>query len=150
MPASYSYDIAQVYTPYRALRPSGQHPNPSHWNKVRQQAFERDGFQCRNCPAKLNDVCNVFGKIRLEAHHRHYENWGREQLNDLTTLCSVCHQKHTDGRMAERHKGRDLILTKSAPTIAESCPKAVERKYELPIVRSVFVESTPTSNNFSH
>lgn len=148
MSRSYSYDISMVYTPYRGLRPNGPHPKPTHWQKVREQVFERDGYQCRNCPAKLGDVCDVVGKIRLEVHHRHYDNWGHESPDDLTTLCHVCHQKHTDARMAERHKGRNLFLTESAPTVVEAFPKAVKQTYSLPVVRPVFVESTPTSNNF--
>lgn len=71
------------------MRPPRQHPNPDHWNALRVVALERDGHSCRCCP---NDSASG---IPLEIHHRHYETWGWERLEDVITLCVLCHDAIT-------------------------------------------------------
>ena len=51
------------------------------WRQLRELALQRDQYCCRLCT----------NTEQLEVHHRHYENFGREDLNDLTTLCRTCH-----------------------------------------------------------
>lgn len=70
-------------------RPSHPHPNPDYWNALRVAALERDGHACRCCP---NDTASG---VPLEIHHRHYENWGHELLEDVVTLCVLCHDAIT-------------------------------------------------------
>lgn len=69
----------------KALRPSANHPNPSHWESLRAQKLEEQGGGCACCP---NDIHSGY---RLELHHRHYENWGKEKPEDVVILCSLCH-----------------------------------------------------------
>ena len=52
-----------------------------HWLATRAAALERAGNRCQ--------VCN--SAVRLEVHHRTYENLGRELPADLTVLCRACH-----------------------------------------------------------
>jgi hypothetical protein len=54
------------------------------WQELRQQALERDGHRCR--------VCN--SAKRLDVHHRTYERFGHEDLDDLTVLCRGCHERY--------------------------------------------------------
>ena len=54
------------------------------WSTKKAQVFERDKYRCT--------LCNV-GAILL-VHHRTYDNIGREPLEDLTTLCTPCHEKY--------------------------------------------------------
>jgi len=70
-------------------RPSHPHPNPGHWDEVRAAALERDGHSCRCCP---NDAASG---VSLEIHHRHYNTWGRETVDDVVTLCVLCHDAIT-------------------------------------------------------
>ncbi len=52
------------------------------WPELRKQAIYRDGGRCRLCNSSDN----------LEVHHRRYPKvWGEETVDDLTTLCSDCH-----------------------------------------------------------
>lgn len=56
------------------------------WETRRQRVFERDGHRCR--------ICN--SPEGLQAHHRTYQRFGREEMDDLTTLCESCHQTFHD------------------------------------------------------
>lgn len=51
------------------------------WQTLRFTVFERDGYMCQSCGSKHN----------LNCHHISYENLGNESLEQLTTLCQVCH-----------------------------------------------------------
>lgn len=57
-----------------------------YWKEVSQMVRERDGHRCRICNASK----------RIEVHHRTYQHHGSEHfhLDDLTTLCHVCHNRH--------------------------------------------------------
>lgn len=51
------------------------------WEKLRQQALERDGRRCRRCGKRPR---------KLDVHH--IVPWGVAQSHDkLVTLCSSCH-----------------------------------------------------------
>ena len=87
----------------RVIRPPSAHPNPVHWDKIRQEALARDGNACRCCPATAQDG------YRLEVHHRHYDNWGHEKLEDVVCVCVACHDAITD-RMRELRPLPDIEL----------------------------------------
>lgn len=116
------YDVSRVYPPYRSFRPAGPHPRPEHWAAVRAVVLARDGHQCRMCPAKAGDVFDGWGPIRLEVHHRHYRNWGRELPDDLTTLCQRCHRGHTDHCMRERDQARTITPLPSLAAETDRLP----------------------------
>tara|TARA_R110002020_G_scaffold76427_1_gene193701 strand:+ start:357 stop:737 length:381 start_codon:yes stop_codon:yes gene_type:complete len=66
-------------------RPDKNHPDEEHWQVVRKAALARDGRKCRICGSSK----------ALNVHHIHYENWGKEKLQDLTTLCREHHKMIT-------------------------------------------------------
>jgi len=70
----------------RALRPTGNHPHPAHWETLKAVKLAEQGNACACCP---NDIHSGY---QLELHHRHYENWGNEQPKDVVILCSLCHE----------------------------------------------------------
>lgn len=55
------------------------------WQQKRQERLQKDGFRCRNCGAVVG----------LEVHHKNYDNFGAESIEDLATLCKECHDKKT-------------------------------------------------------
>lgn len=60
-----------------------KHPK---WQKTRLRVFERDNFCCTLC--KSNEVT-------LHVHHLKYDKSGNPwdtDMNDLITVCSVCHE----------------------------------------------------------
>ena len=60
--------------------------NSNAWktSPARMGELEAAGNRCRICNRSADEV-------RLEVHHRTYENFGREVQADLTALCSDCH-----------------------------------------------------------
>lgn len=63
-------------------RPATSHPNLSHWKEVSLQSYMRDGGRCRLCNSTAD----------LHQHHRTYERFGYERLEDITTVCTKCHK----------------------------------------------------------
>ena len=56
------------------------------WRETRAKALRRAKHRCQLCGAKRD----------LAAHHRHYENIGREKPGDLIVLCRPCHSRFHD------------------------------------------------------
>jgi hypothetical protein len=54
-----------------------------YWKRIRQEVLVRDKFACKQCGSKID----------LQVDHIRYGEWGNERLEDLHTLCKVCHQK---------------------------------------------------------
>lgn len=52
------------------------------WAQKRDETLERDEHRCRACNTGEN----------LHVHHRTYARRGNEEIGDLTTLCSSCHE----------------------------------------------------------
>jgi 5-methylcytosine-specific restriction endonuclease McrA len=55
------------------------------WSKMRARRLEQDKNKCVRCGSELN----------LHVDHIWYRGFGKEWLEDLQTLCSVCHAKKT-------------------------------------------------------
>jgi len=55
----------------------------SAWYNLSTQVKERDHYRCRMIFCRSTK--------RLEVHHKTYERIGREDLDDLVTLCHRCH-----------------------------------------------------------
>jgi len=92
----------------------GAHINSPAWRTgARLAELEASGFRCR--------ICNrPAGEVRLEVHHRTYENFGCELIGDLTTLCSDCHVVNTD--MLRRRRYIDFVPVSADVTGAERAP----------------------------
>jgi len=56
-----------------------------YWRRIRLEVLRRDKFACVQCQSKKD----------LHVDHIRYGEWGNEKLEDLQTLCRVCHQKKT-------------------------------------------------------
>lgn len=54
----------------------------SYWQNVRHRLFEIANYCCQRC-----GMCGP-----LEAHHRHYDTLGFEEIADLEALCRKCHK----------------------------------------------------------
>lgn len=65
--------------------PYKEYLQTDHWKEVSTKARYRAGYRCQLCNA---------GNKSLQAHHRTYENRGRELPGDLIVLCRPCHERH--------------------------------------------------------
>lgn len=54
----------------------------AHWKQLRLKILLRDNYKCRLCG----------NSSKLEVHHLTYNNKGKENLDDLITVCSKCHR----------------------------------------------------------
>ncbi len=65
---------------------------------VRRHAMQRDGYACRNC-GWSHGLWNSSDPRFLELHHKkHHADGGSNELENLVTLCNVCHdQLHKRG-----------------------------------------------------
>lgn len=70
------------------------------WKWKRQMILD----QFRTC-----QICN--SAVNLEVHHRTYERLGNEQLEDLTLLCSKCHELFHSKKKIDNdfQKDKDLV-----------------------------------------
>lgn len=76
------------------------------WPELARRARERDGNRCRTCNSR----------DRLEVHHRSYTTMNTpEELDDLTTLCRVCHQVVT-----ALHRNPDAVVRVSLRVLDET------------------------------
>lgn len=62
-----------------------QYLKSEHWDLLRNQAFERDGWRCQKCNSKHN----------LQGHHKRYrKDLYKCTVDDIETLCFGCHRHH--------------------------------------------------------
>lgn len=60
------------------------HLKSAKWKKIKAKLFRLRGRKCERC-----------GSVeRIEVHHKHYNNLGRERMRDLEILCRPCHAAH--------------------------------------------------------
>ena len=78
------------------------------WKLKRIACFTRDNWTCQDCGWRDKDACFISELIsprRLEADHVSYARFGRENLDDLRTLCTDCHmKKHAMSALPPRFK----------------------------------------------
>ncbi len=65
-------------------KPYAERRQTKEWAILKKQVHRRDGYRCRLCGRD---------DAELHVHHCTYENYARERLEDLITLCAVCHHK---------------------------------------------------------
>ena len=55
----------------------------AYWQNIRHRLFAAVNYRCQRCGEQKS----------LQAHHRHYDTLGFEELGDLEALCDSCHQR---------------------------------------------------------
>lgn len=84
-------------------------------NPARLAELKAAGFRCRLCDA-ANDMA------QLEVHHRTYERFCHERVEDLTTLCRECHYVVTDMLRRRRYAARHPKTADVIPAIENASP----------------------------
>ncbi len=70
------------------------------WKWIRELTYQMVGFICQRCGSLGRQVG---GNKILHAHHKTYNNFGSENLEDLECVCSQCHKRiHKTGGFDER------------------------------------------------
>ena len=60
--------------------------NSRQWRNIREEAIKRANYCCESCGISK-------WSVKLEVHHKTYERFKRERLDDLKVLCPSCHQQ---------------------------------------------------------
>lgn len=60
-----------------------QYLKSHEWKEIRDKRKKLDGKKCSICGSKS----------KLHVHHKTYDNIGREDMDDLITVCYECHRK---------------------------------------------------------
>lgn len=80
------------------------------WQRRRQQRLDLDGHRCQGCGITAAQLLQL-GWPSLQVHHKNagppnytYPSFGNEQMSDLLTLCSECHDGITNSVRNQRFK----------------------------------------------
>lgn len=71
------------------------------WRRRREQRLKLDGYACQQCGTTSK-------QYRLEVHHLTYKRLGHERMEDLQTLCVLCHPIATSEQRRKRYAKRVL------------------------------------------
>ena len=82
----------------------------NHWRKKRQERLNLDDHTCQCCGINSQQLSDL-GWKPLEVHHKNagppdykYPSVGNEQMSDLLTLCSLCHDGITNSVRKQRYR----------------------------------------------
>jgi 5-methylcytosine-specific restriction endonuclease McrA len=95
-------------------RPGRNHPDPEYWYALRDlKILDQD-----NCCG----VCWRSGEhYKMELHHRHYDTWGEEGMEDVILLCISCHDAVTSVIRSRRMAKGDQTIKKTP--VRKAVPK---------------------------
>ena len=96
------------------------------WAAKRKEALEHHGRYCRGCGTQRH----------LQVHHRTYEQLGREPIDDLVVLCTVCHQGvHALTRTGRTLEEATAAVIDSRPVERVPLPQEPDEWYPKPSKR---------------
>ncbi len=117
-------------TPYK------KYLNSSHWKQFRINALAYYGTCCTVCSNRTR---------KLHVHHLNYDSLGNESFDDVTILCSKCHQDEHDLHLILfRTQSR---FTKSFHDKTPNFPKDSFYRYWYFLVRQLEYQSNQLINN---
>jgi hypothetical protein len=112
------------------------------WQRKRQQRLDHDQHTCQGCGITAAQLAEL-GWPSLQVHHKNagppdyrYPSFGNEQLTDLLTLCSICHDGITNSVRQQRFKldPRKQVASVSVAAPSLSVPlsntQRVQPKYD--------------------
>ena len=118
------------------MRPGRDHPNPNYWTALKDTRREAqrgsDGRIYCGCCWRTEDA------HPFDLHHRHYDSFGNEALEDVILLCRSCHAAITSRIREER-----FALGDRSFGVAE---EVVSAPVFRPVAVTVKVEVTEASN----
>jgi len=97
----------------------------SSWQRKRQHRLDHDQHTCQCCGITAAQLAELEWSS-LQVHHKNagppdyrYPSFGNEQLTDLLTLCSICHDGITN---SVRHQRFKLDPRKQVQTVNVAAP----------------------------
>jgi hypothetical protein len=108
------FDIAQIRAKERGETLSGtdyQHGPQFELANLREAVFVRDNYTCQCCGKGIKD-----GRVLCVHHNNHRSKGGTQSINDLVTVCTICHipSNHKPGKPLENGAFKNLPPIKDA------------------------------------
>lgn len=96
------------------MRPRAATPNLQQWAELKEA---RRGLQRGKCGKVYCATCwrTEGEQYPFDLHHRHYDNFGNEQIEDLVLLCRSCHEAITSRIRSERYALGDKSVDVPVP-----------------------------------
>ena len=116
------------------MRPAKDHPTPPQWQELKQARRE---VQTVDGEVHCGTCWRTEGEYPFDLHHRHYNNFGNEHIEDVVLLCRACHE-HITSRIREERFG---LGDRSIGIVEEVAPPSTFR----PDIRHATVSSTVTN-----
>jgi hypothetical protein len=116
--------------------PSEDYYQSAQWRSKRQRRLVFDDHTCQGCGITQQQLAEL-GWPPLEVHHRNagppdyrYPSFGNEQLSDLLTLCSSCHDGITNSVRRQRFKldPRKQVETVTIPEPSLMTPSLSQKR----------------------
>ena len=108
------------------------------WQRKRQQRLDHDQHTCQGCGITAAQLAEL-GWPSLQVHHKNagppdyrYPSFGNEQLTDLLTLCSICHDGITNSVRQQRFKldPRKQVASVSVAAPSLSIPSPTNQRVQ--------------------
>lgn len=102
-----------------------------YWHRKRNKCLSRDEDRCRCCGTDT----------KLQVHHKTYDRFGDEELDDLVTVCDSCHMKIHNEFTRRMTAGYGTTLAKVTDSVIMK--QQVRKKKYLPRPPATPIESNP-------
>lgn len=102
--------FSQSFTKRCCPMPDNSYYASSAWRGKRQERLDLDSHQCQGCGITRQQL-EQLSWPSLQVHHKNagppdftYPSFGNEQMSDLLTLCTECHDGITNSVRRQRYK----------------------------------------------
>ncbi len=99
-----------------------QYLQSPEWREKRDQVLARDKYRCFECGARG----------ALEVHHTTYKRIFREHLDDLITLCPLCHEEEHKPAMPPAKPKVKVLPYRPPAGPSRGCKKPIPQFSTLP------------------
>ena len=117
--------FSQSFTKRCCPMPDNSYYASSAWRGKRQERLDLDSHQCQGCGITRQQL-EQLSWPSLQVHHKNagppdfmYPSFGNEQMSDLLTLCTECHDGITN---SVRHQRFKLDPRKQVQTVNVAAP----------------------------
>lgn len=108
------WHVPQIGSPKSYLSPAPVRPSPSRrgyggsrWERLRRAAFLRDDYVCCRCGRVCVERSRDHGERPHCDHVMPKDQGGKDELDNLQTLCGSCHSGKTDkDRASTQRRGK--------------------------------------------
>lgn len=110
----------------------------NQWKIIRKMRLKVDGYQCQTCGDNID--LEVHHKYAGPPHFKYAAILGKEKLEELITLCKICHEAITSCVRQKRYLVGNEPKLKGVITNGKNFPNKRDSTYanaQCPVIRPV-------------